>query len=290
VNSTDLKPYEFVTLRYIPDVVTGEFLNVGVVLYAKDGSFAGSRFQTRYSRLNQFNPRAAGRNLMRTLREMKTHISVLSKQLDGHESLAEYRGVSELARLTLATDDSSLQWSNESSGLCTDYDKELDSLFSRLVSYADDDRANERRTSDDVWKDFKRDLEARNWLRYFQSKQISSIDDSIEFQHSIKNGRWHCVQPLSFDVSTDAYIKEKAHKWLGRIASVSESNDEFCLYFLLAEPSDPALRKAYADAKSILQKAPVDVEIFGETDSEQLLGSLSAAIPPSNSNESETLH
>ena len=33
-------PYTFSTLRYVHDVVSGEFVNVGVALYAPDTRFA----------------------------------------------------------------------------------------------------------------------------------------------------------------------------------------------------------------------------------------------------------
>ena len=36
--------YSFVTLRYVHDVVTGEFANVGVVLYAPDARLLEARF------------------------------------------------------------------------------------------------------------------------------------------------------------------------------------------------------------------------------------------------------
>ena len=44
--------YTFVTLRYVHDVVTGEFANVGIVLYAPDERYLEARFTTSYERLN----------------------------------------------------------------------------------------------------------------------------------------------------------------------------------------------------------------------------------------------
>lgn len=44
--------YSYVTLRYIHDVVTGEFANVGLVVYAPDQCFLEGIFTTSCGRLN----------------------------------------------------------------------------------------------------------------------------------------------------------------------------------------------------------------------------------------------
>ena len=44
--------YSTLILRYVHDVVTGEFANIGVVLYAPDQRFLEARFATSYERLN----------------------------------------------------------------------------------------------------------------------------------------------------------------------------------------------------------------------------------------------
>ena len=44
--------YSNITLRYVHDVVTGEFANIGVVLYAPEQRFFEARFATSYKRLN----------------------------------------------------------------------------------------------------------------------------------------------------------------------------------------------------------------------------------------------
>ena len=44
--------YSTITLRYLHDVVTGEFANIGVVLYAPEQRYLEARFTTSYERLN----------------------------------------------------------------------------------------------------------------------------------------------------------------------------------------------------------------------------------------------
>ena len=44
--------YSTIILRYVHDVVTGEFANIGVVLYSPEQRFLEARFATSYERLN----------------------------------------------------------------------------------------------------------------------------------------------------------------------------------------------------------------------------------------------
>src|SRR5260221_14290092 len=44
--------YSTIILRYVHDVVTGEFANIGVVLYAPGQRFLEARFAASYERLN----------------------------------------------------------------------------------------------------------------------------------------------------------------------------------------------------------------------------------------------
>src|SRR5204863_9699443 len=44
--------YSTIILRYVHDVVTGEFANIGVVLYAPEQRFLEARFTSSYERLN----------------------------------------------------------------------------------------------------------------------------------------------------------------------------------------------------------------------------------------------
>jgi hypothetical protein len=93
-----------------------------------------------------------------------------------------------------------------------------------------------------------------------------SADHPPPFSHAWKNGLWHCLEPLSFDLASAEGIKEKAHKLLGRMLSVKDSGEDFKLYLLLGEPRDEALRPAYEKALKNLRKLPVENELIFESE------------------------
>ena len=55
---SSLHQCEFFLLRYVPDAVKDEFVNVGVVLVETNGAFAGTRFARDYSRVQCLDPGA----------------------------------------------------------------------------------------------------------------------------------------------------------------------------------------------------------------------------------------
>jgi hypothetical protein len=54
----DQKQLEFFLLLYVPNAFNGEALNLGLVLLARDGSFAGARFTRDWSRVRALDPAA----------------------------------------------------------------------------------------------------------------------------------------------------------------------------------------------------------------------------------------
>ena len=54
----EFRQCEFFLLRYVPDAVKDEFVNVGVVLRSADGDFADARFTREFSRVRCLDPTA----------------------------------------------------------------------------------------------------------------------------------------------------------------------------------------------------------------------------------------
>lgn len=164
----------------------------------------------------------------------------------------------------LPPDDSSLQWSLPGSGLSENLSQTLEALFDRMVTRYDERPQQERRSDEEVWRKYRHSLESRQVLKHLQPKKITVQDDEVEFQHAWKNGVWHCLEPVSFDLSSADSIREKAHRWLGQILSVKDASERFKVYLLLGEPQQQALGPAFDKAVSILRRLPVDSEVIRE--------------------------
>lgn len=267
-----MKPlsYTYTVLRYVHDTTTGEFVNVGVALYAPEAKYASALCRTTQGRLSRVFPGMHGEHFKSLMRYIQARFEELGAQLAGELPLASPENVMEIAQTVLPKDDSSLQWSPAGSGRCADPAETLERLFERMVARYDEPAPRKRRTEEDVWRHFKRDLEERRLLHRFEPKTIAVQDDEVEFDYAWKNGVWHCLEPISFDLAEPDSIRDKAHRWLGQMTSVRTSEEQFRLYLLVGQPQHDDLRPAFDSALSILRKIPVEKEIFLEQDTDKL--------------------
>lgn len=258
--------YTYSVLRYVHDVTSGEFVNVGVALYAPQAHYLSAICRTTYGRLSKVFPGLNAEHFKALMRYIQTSFEGQGERLANELPLTVHSGVLEIAQSVLPKDDSSLQWSPAGSGRTDDPALALEKLFNRMVMRYEERQASSNRTDDDVWRHFKRDLEKRQILQHFHPKTISVQDDEVEFQHSWKNGKWHCLEAISFDLSAADSIREKAHKWFGQLASVQGAADPFKIYLLVGAPLQENLQPAFHRAMSMLQRIPVDKEIVLEGD------------------------
>lgn len=271
--------YSYTVLRYVHDTMTGEFVNVGVALHAPDAGYLSAICRTTYRRVSAAFPGLKGEHFRAVMRHVQGRFEQMGERLPTEARASGSQSLLDIARGVLPADDSSFQWGPVGVGLATDPAQKLEALFNRMVMRYDEQAPSRvRRTDDDVWRNFKRDLEQRRLLRYFEPKTISVQDDEVRFEHAWKNGVWHCVEPISFDMAAAETIKDKAHKLLGQITSVNGTLDNFRLYMLVARPDDDALMPAFESAMSILQKMPCDKEIVQEDEHAALADRLAGEV------------
>lgn len=262
--------YSYTVLRYFHDTTTGEFLNVGVGLYAPDRKFAAAICRRSSGRVAKVFPGVDSRVFKTLMLHIQRKFEKFGKRLEGEFAFeAAPTSVMDIAQNILPKDDSSLQWSPPGGGLTENPENTLESLFDRLVTKYDDKVQRASRSDEDVWRAYRRTLESRNLLGYLKPKKFVVEDDEVEFSNAWKNGVWHCLEPLSFDLSSADSIRDKAHKWLGHLISVQKADEPFKVYFLLGEPSQSDLSDAVDKAISILEKLPVDKDIIREQNADR---------------------
>ncbi len=262
--------YTYSMLRYVHDVTSGEFVNVGVVLYSPEARYLSALCRTTYARLSNVFPGVNAEHFKSLMRYIQSRLEEQGERVSGELPFTTPSSVIEFAHAVLPHDDSSLQWSPVGSGRTGNPSKTLEHLFDRMVMRYEEKPTRAVRSDEDVWRIFRRNLEERSLLKHLQPKRIAVQDDEIEFQHAWKNGKWHCFEPLSFDLAGAESIRDKAHRWLGQIASLQGAADAFKVYFLVGAPQLDELRPAYANAMSILRKIPVETEIVQEQDASTL--------------------
>ena len=160
-------PYTYSVLRYVHDTTTGEFINVGVVLYSPEARYASALCRSTFGRISKTFPGMDGDVFKSQMRFVQSRIEEIGdglKQelpLNGHPT-----SVMDVAHAVLPPDDSSLQWSPPGSGLSENLSQTLESLFDRMVVHYDERPQKERRTDEEVWRKYRRSLESRHVLKH----------------------------------------------------------------------------------------------------------------------------
>ncbi len=268
--------YTFVTLRYVHDVVTGEFANVGVVLYAPEKRYLEARFTTSYERLNALFVKIDHANYRNLIRYLSNRFIELATEVRDGLNLAPSQGIEELVQLVLPKDDSSLQWSAPGGGFSANLSDTIGQLYARMIERYSRTGEVASRNDEEIAKPFKARL--KKAAEKLKEKRIEAKDYQYEFHYAWKNSIWHLYEPVSFDLIDPGSIVEKANRWLGRGFALHDSNERFKIHFLLGEPKRPGTEKAFASAKHLLAKIPGQKELVSENEVETFADSVAADI------------
>lgn len=268
--------YSYTVLRYVHDVMTGEFVNVGVVVHAPSG--LKSKFRSTYGRVSSVFPGLDEKAFKDALRAVHSTIEKLEKSEKSAGFLQSSPDAMTFARKAMVADDSSFQWSPPGSGITRDVVATLNQLYDRFVTRHEKQGAR-RRDDADVWKPIRQKLEELNVADKFQERTFRGSVEEITLEHAWKNGKWHAIYAVSLDLADADGVKAKAHRIRGHLDSVNDGLvDELALNLVLGQPSNPDLMDAYNTARKILNNAALRPIIFDEDGADQLVARLADEI------------
>ncbi len=258
--------YTFTVLRYVHDITSGEFVNVGVALYAREANYLGAICTPRYGRVSRVFLDIDAEHFRSLMRFIQARFEEQAESLQRVTLpfVTSPKSVVEIAQNILPLDDSSLQWSEPGAGVTEDPAGTLEMLYDRMVQRYEHRVKLSSREDEEIWRPFKKELETRHVLAHLRSKRIVAKDYDYEFEHARKNGVWNMYEPISFDLLHAETILDKANRWLGRGWNLNDAPEEFKLYMLLGEPRDEKLKSAFVKAKNILNKMPIEKEFVAE--------------------------
>ncbi len=272
-------PYSFSVLRYVHDIVTGEFVNVGVVLFAPQVRFLGAICSPRYSRLTKMFSNIDGEHYRQTTGYFQAKINEEGERLISELPLTEMPDrVTAFASRILPLDDSTLQFSPEGYGITEKPEETLEQLYNRHVEKYSEKTDRASRTDDEVWRFYKKTFEEKHILSKLSPHQIIGRNYDYEFKYSAKNGKWHLQEPISFDLLEASSITDKANSWLGRITSLLDGGEPFKLNILLGRPRDEKLYNTFGKAQNILHSMQCEHQFIKEDEAESFAEELKREI------------
>ncbi len=276
-------PFQMKILRYIHDSFTGEFLNIGLALFAQNENYFRVRLLHKYARITNTFPNADGEHYRRYINSLQRKFDnlvdqVTSEQMDFYLSM----NLDGLLSTVLTPDDSAVQFGPLQGGMTGDLDDVFNDLYYRLVEAYTPTDERVSRSEQEIWSLYSKSLQTHSVVSLLRSTTIQTPNSSIELDHAWKNGKWKALQPLSFDLLHRTSIDRKARLWLGTNVILQRSEEIAKVYYLLGEPrrDDKDLKKAYNDAKDLLGTGDYadKVEIIEENEAEDFAREISSKI------------
>jgi hypothetical protein len=271
----DKQRYGFVILRYVHDVLTSEFVNVGVVMYLPSQGRVIAKTRNTMGRLRGVFPDLDRVAFTSAMSSVRNGFRKIAKRKSTGGLFKSHDSVFAIAKEAVPHDDSSLQWSPVGAGLTGNAQETFNRLYDQFVARYDH-KSTHRRTDDEIWKPVLAKLMERDLDVKLQEKVIVGSLDDVTFKHAWKNGQWHVYEPVSFDLAEADSIKSKAREWLGHLSAVVADGtaESFKPHFFVGAPSDPKLSDAYEVAKKILQQAPNHPEVFEEAQLDEFVSQI----------------
>jgi hypothetical protein len=101
--------FTYTILRYVHDIATGEFVNMGVALYAPEAKFVSAICTPRYGRLSKMFLDVNGDHLRSQVRFIQARFEEYGSKISSELGLERPKSIMEVATGVLPRDDSSLQ-------------------------------------------------------------------------------------------------------------------------------------------------------------------------------------
>ncbi len=251
-----MKSYTYSLIRFRPDLISGESINVGVVLLSRDARQISVRMQPRLGHVSKLWPSLRIRFAEKYLKRLAGDLTVQSllsyDDLFGSE---EFKSSCDFVSRVLPKDSSSVFFDFGGCGVTVDIEAEADILMESLVRNV---KVVKRSRKDDaaVWTGIKRHFDERGVTRYLTGFSVQGKLDQMHFDHAWQNGKWHCLKPMSFDYLNGNDIREKARSWAGNWSALIEASEDFTPYLILSRPSSESLLEPYNQVKSLLTEIP----------------------------------
>lgn len=255
------EPYSFCFLRYVHEPLSGEFANVGVLLWAPGSRFLGFRASQKFRRLSHFFHGFQQQDYRNLIARIETQFDKLAVRLADPQEVLPFKespqSARDLALQVIPHDDAALQWSLSGGGMTKSPSAELEALFQEAVARHYDSVDEARRDDATIYREFySRAFESPIVKPFMSEHEITTPFATHVFPQAWKNGVWNVYQPLSFDLKRSENIRHKAHQWESLTRFLAQSPEKPKIHLLLAAPGGDQ-RAAYGKAKDLLRTSGV---------------------------------
>src|ERR1044072_8731193 len=173
-----MKAYQFVIIRYVHNLSTEEFVNIGILLWEPRERHVFYLLSERYSRLSNFFDGFNSNGYRSMLRQLKSNMRAVQRN---ERLLREARNIQDLAETVVSKGPSCFQWSDQMGGMAEDLSVRIRAIFTNIVDRHYEKRERSRRPEHEIYRDIYKQLVQT--LRHTDLLRKIESDIEIKGQH-----------------------------------------------------------------------------------------------------------
>ncbi len=243
-------------LRYVHDPVTGEFANVGVLVWAplsRELYFVGT---ARTQRLGRFFHDFCDEDHQKIIGYAQKEFAKLAEKLRKQAELPFDLSAAcarDLGLIVIPFDDATYQWSPSFGGYTVDAKAIAEEIFQEAIGVHQKKAPGSARRSEQViYKEhYQATFESERVKPFILPHLVEAPRVAYEFQRAYQNGVWNCFEIVSLDYHNPETIEQRSLQWDARVRHLQDGSDKAKIHLLLGKPSEGMLRE-YAKAKDLM--------------------------------------
>ncbi len=261
-----MRPYQFTLLRYVHNVSTEEFVNIGVLLWMPEAKKLYYNISDQYSRFSDFFDGFEGSGYKYMLRSLRNRV----KEISESETLKLFNHLSDILPEILLRESGCMQWSSEMFGITDDAAQEVKNIFADMIARHEVHNERKRRTEAHLARDMAEKFRQGGIEKELtRGVEIATHEYAYKFEFGWQNGVKQVLEPISFDYVNKERMDEKVNKWIGRLDGLKE--ETFQMTGVVAPPQDANLTEAFRQAIRRLENAPHVRKILREDEIESFI-------------------
>ena len=275
-----MKSYHFRILRYVHDVSTEEFVNIGVMMWIPERSKLIFDANERFGRLSGFFKNFDGSGYRQMIHNLQRSFRAIDIDLQNPGLFKNTpETTSEIFNELVREDASCFQWSPLMSGISTNPEERFNQLFEEFVTFHEPLGAPQRRNETMIWKTVHQALKDRDLESRVQfDVKMETPDFHYSFKLGWHNGTRQVLEPISLTLRYPARIVDKAHTWSGRLFNLSKNNTFGCTA-VLAPRDEYVDMTAFNQGFAILKDARSMREIITEDEVNDYISEIEKDLP-----------
>ncbi|MCP1510984.1 DUF3037 domain-containing protein [Pseudomonas rhodesiae] len=267
-------------LRFLPYPETGEFVNIGIVLFANNGDF---RFavETKRQRVTTFFPSLDAKIFIRARKEVNAELARLSGFFTSNRS--DRQALTATFSHLVHPRETMMRFSEPGSVVAANSDQALKALFDHYVKHS---FATKEYQEAALEKQLGRLLADVNLKQHYVDRKLGSADYPVKFPFVLIQGGKpvQAIKPLHLGHEESGKIYEHGDAWISRVRRLSAKGQLPPDTLFVAGPpiaGKPKLFKAYKEVSIELSSFPEVRVISSEEDRASMVSLIKEGIPAS---------